>query len=113
MFGNGRQTRDFTFISDVVSATRVASTAAGVAGEVFNIGGGSQIALIDALQMIGDLAAGELNVRYAEPQSGDARDTGADISRARSRLDYAPAVAFTEGLGAQFEWTVEAATALQ
>ena len=113
VFGNGRQTRDFTFVSDVVSATRAASTVAGLAGEVFNVGGGSQIALNDALQVIGELAGRDLNLRFAEPRSGDVSDTGADISQARSRLGFAPAVAFEEGLGAQFEWTVEAATALQ
>jgi UDP-glucuronate 4-epimerase len=104
VFGDGRQTRDFTFVSDVVAATRAASVAPDVAGKVFNVGGGSRVAVNDALAQVADLAGRELDVRYVGRRSGDATDTGADTSRAQSILGYQPAVAFEEGLRAEFAW---------
>lgn len=108
VFGDGTQTRDFTFVSDIVAATRAAGSVDGVADEVFNIGGGSQIALKDTLALIEELAGRQLHVRYGPPRSGDVKDTVADTSRARQRLGYSPAVSFEEGLRAEFEWMREA-----
>jgi len=107
VFGDGTQTRDFTFVSDAVAATRAASTAEGVAGEVFNVGGGSQIALKEALALIEELAGRPLDVSYGETRSGDVKDTSADTSRARRALGYAPTVGFDDGLRAEFEWMLE------
>lgn len=109
VFGDGTQTRDFTFVSDIVTATRAASTAEGVAGDVFNVGGGSQIAVSDALTLIGELAGRPLDIRFGPPRSGDVKDTGADTSRAREKLAYRPAVSFEDGLRAEFEWMLAAA----
>jgi UDP-glucose 4-epimerase len=111
VFGNGRQTRDFTFVSDVVDATRAASAARDVGGEVFNIGGGAQIAVNDALTLIEEMAGRTLDVQYVDQRSGDVRDTGADTSRARSNLGFTPRVSFEQGLQAQFTWTVESTSA--
>ncbi|MHB1467659.1 MAG: NAD-dependent epimerase/dehydratase family protein [Solirubrobacteraceae bacterium] len=108
VFGDGTQTRDFTFVSDVVAATRAASLAAGVGGDVFNVGGGAQIALTDALTLIGELAGRPLDVRHGPTRSGDVKDTGADTSRAREKLAYRPSVCFEDGLREEFEWILAA-----
>jgi UDP-glucuronate 4-epimerase len=104
VFGDGTQTRDFTFVSDVVAATRAASSGSDVIGQVFNVGGGSQVAVNGALAVIAQLAGRELDVRYAGHRTGDVNDTGADTSRARAKLGFTPAVSFEDGLRAQFEW---------
>jgi UDP-glucuronate 4-epimerase len=111
VFGDGRQTRDFTYVSDVVAATRAAGSLPSPSGEVFNIGGGAQIALADALELIERFAGHPLEVRYTSPRSVDVRNTGGDTSHARRRLGYAPAVAFEDGLRAEFEWIAAAVTA--
>lgn len=104
VFGDGTQTRDFTYVGDVVAATRAAGALPGVTGEVLNIGGGSQIALQDALELIGEFTGRALDVRYTSPRSGEVRNTGADTSRARERLAYVPGTAFEDGLRAEFDW---------
>jgi UDP-glucose 4-epimerase len=109
VFGDGTQTRDFTFVSDVVTATLAASSATGVEGEVFNIGGGTQISVNTALELITELVGHQLDVRYMDPRSGDVNDTGAETSRARAQLGFAPSIGFEEGLSAQFGWMVAAA----
>ena len=103
VFGDGTQTRDFTFVSDVVWATRLASTAPEVAGRTFNIGGGSQIAVNEALELIGELAGRQLDVRFVKPQSGDPEATSADIASAQTELAFVPMVNFGDGLRAQFD----------
>jgi nucleoside-diphosphate-sugar epimerase len=106
VFGDGRQTRDFTFVDDVVAATRAAAAADGVAGGVYNVGGGSRISLADAVELIGELAGRTLEVDHLAAQEGDVRDTGADIERARRALGFDPRTDFATGLAAQFEWVV-------
>jgi UDP-glucuronate 4-epimerase len=113
VFGDGTQTRDFTFVDDVVAATRSASTALQVAGEVFNIGGGSQIAVNETLSLISELSGRELDVRYVDPQSGDPKGTGADTTSAQAKLGFATTVNFQDGLRAQFEWMASTASALE
>lgn len=102
VFGDGRQTRDFTFVSDAVAGT-LAAAERGVSGEAYNLGGGSRVSMREVLDLI-DCIAGPLRVRYAKRQRGDARDTAADISRARAELGFAPSHHLEEGLRAQLEW---------
>jgi UDP-glucuronate 4-epimerase len=109
VFGDGRQTRDFTYVADVVAATRAAAAASGVSGQVFNVGGGSRIALADAIEMIGDLNGRPLEVQNLPMQDGDVRDTGADTALARDAIGYAPATEFADGLRAEFDWVVASA----
>lgn len=104
VFGDGMQTRDFTFVSDAIAATRAAGSVDGVVGEVFNVGGGSQISLKETLALIEGLAGRQLEIRYSSPRSGDVKDTGADTSHAREKLSYQPVVSLKEGLQAEFEW---------
>jgi UDP-glucose 4-epimerase len=108
VFGDGSQTRDFTYVGDVVTATRAAAAIPAGPGEVFNIGGGSQIALRDALALIEEFTGRPLDVRYLAARSGDVRNTGADTTNARLALDYEPAVAFADGLLAEFDWILGA-----
>lgn len=106
VFGDGTQTRDFTFVSDVVAATRAASTAPDAAGEVFNIGGGSRISVNETLALIGEFAGRVPEVRYLPPQSGDPRATGADTRHAAAQLGFTPKVGFVDGLRAEFDWMI-------
>jgi UDP-glucuronate 4-epimerase len=109
LYGDGRQTRDFTFVGDVVAAARAAAVADGVAGEAYNIGGGSRVSLAATLELLAGIAGVPLDVRRHERESGDVQDTGADIARARAAFGFAPATALDEGLSAEFEWVHERA----
>jgi nucleoside-diphosphate-sugar epimerase len=104
VFGDGRQTRDFTFVGDVVQATIAAGEARDVGGLVANVGGGAQVSVNEALDVIGELAGRRLEVRYEERQSGDVRDTCADSTLAKERLGLAPETEWHDGLRKQWEW---------
>lgn len=103
IYGDGRQTRDFTFVSDAVDGT-VAAAENGHPGSVYNLGGGARTSMNEALEMISDLTGESLNVRRAGTQAGDARDTAADIRRARGQLGFLPSRSLYEGLSEQVAW---------
>jgi nucleoside-diphosphate-sugar epimerase len=100
--GDGRQTRDFTYVADIVAGTILAALE-GEPGETYNLGGGGNVAMAEVLDLIEELV-GSLRVRRRPAQRGDARDTAADISRARSELGYDPAWDLRRGLIEQIEW---------
>ncbi|MCC7417818.1 MAG: NAD-dependent epimerase/dehydratase family protein [Acidobacteria bacterium] len=103
LYGDGDQTRDFTFVSDAVAAT-VAAATRGVPGRVYNIGGGSRVSINDVLARIGRIV-GRTPLIQADPaQKGDMRHTFADTSRAQADLGFSPRVALDEGLAAQYQW---------
>jgi UDP-glucuronate 4-epimerase len=104
VFGTGDQIRDFTYVADVVAATRRAASTPAAAGGVYNIGGGSQVALTRAIELLEELADRALTVERSAPDPGDVRATGADISRARADLGYEPMVSLEKGLRSEFEW---------
>ena len=106
-FGDGRQTRDFTFVADAVSATMAAATR-GTPGGVYNIGGGSRVELLDVFELIHDITGRPLRIERIDAQRGDMRDTYADTTRARADLGFAPTVSLEQGLRAQFEWMTAA-----
>ncbi len=106
LFGDGRQTRDFTFVDDIVAATRAAGAVSRGGGRVYNIGGGSRVSLNRTLELLAGLAGRPLDVRRSEREAGDAHDTGADIARARDELGFAPATALQDGLAAELEWVL-------
>ena len=108
IFGHGRQTRDFTFVADIVAATRAAATADGVAGAVFNIGGGSRVSLNSTLERLSAIAGRPLDVHRTAREDGDVLHTGADIVRAREKLGYRPSTSLEDGLRAEFEWALAA-----
>jgi nucleoside-diphosphate-sugar epimerase len=103
LYGDGEQTRDFTFVADAATATANAATR-GVPGRVYNIGGGSRVSVNRVLDIVGRLVGRPLDVRREGVQKGDMRDTYADTSRARADLGFAPTVTIDEGLAAEYEW---------
>jgi UDP-glucuronate 4-epimerase len=107
VFGDGAQTRDFTFVSDVVAATMTAAFVPSVGGGVFNVGGGSRVSLDQAIEIIVELAGRHVEVEHGRAQRGDVRHTGADIAAARELLEYEPRVDIRQGLAAEWEWTLE------
>ena len=107
VYGDGEQTRDFTYVLDVVAATRLASEAEVAPGRTYNIGGGLRASVNDALKIINGLVDRPLRVDYQSVQAGDVRETGADTTRARSELGYSPKQTFEAGLRAEYEWVVE------
>ena len=103
VYGDGDQTRDFTFVSDAVGAN-VAAAARGVPGRVYNIGGGSRVSVNDVLAMIGRIAGRRPQITVDPAQKGDMRHTYADTSLAHADLGYAPTVGLEEGLAAEYQW---------
>jgi UDP-glucose 4-epimerase len=105
LYGDGEQSRDFTFISDIVEANMLAALH-GKPGRVFNIGGGTQATVNQVLDIIRS-AVGNLNVKRYERQVGDARHTSADTTLARSELNYRPRVSLEEGIKREIAWMAE------
>jgi UDP-glucuronate 4-epimerase len=111
IFGDGRQRRDFTFVHDVVAATRAAATAPDVPSRIYNVGGGSQISIQRVLELLAGIASRPLDVRFDRSEAGDVRETSADTTRAAQELGFRPSVSFEEGLREEFEWSRERARA--
>jgi UDP-glucuronate 4-epimerase len=106
VYGDGQQTRDFTYITDVVRANLLAMTAP-IQAEAVNVGGGRQVPLGEVLDLIAQLTGRTLDIRYEPPRPGDARHTGADITRAEALLGYRPTIDLADGLAAQAAWQAE------
>jgi UDP-glucuronate 4-epimerase len=104
IFGDGRQTRDFTYVTDVVDATIAAGDADLGDERIFNVGGGAPTSIREVLEMIGEISGATLDVRYQDSELGDVKDTAADTTLARRVLGFAPRVGLREGLEAEFEW---------
>ncbi len=96
--GDGRQSRDFTYIRDAVRATLLAATAPEAAGGVLNVGAGDTYSILDLVAALESILGRRLEVRHTPPRPGDVRITLADVSRARAVLGYEPEVSFSEGL---------------
>jgi UDP-glucose 4-epimerase len=103
LFGDGEQTRDFTYVADAVAGT-VAAAEHGRLGGVYNLGGGSRSSMNRVLEVIGELVGEPLAITRHESQRGDARDTAADTTRAREELGFAPSRTLEEGLADQVAW---------
>jgi nucleoside-diphosphate-sugar epimerase len=107
IYGDGQQSRDFTFVANAVQANLLACSAQNVAGLVFNIGTGNRYTLNQMVQMLGKIAGRPGNVNYAPPREGDILHSLADISAAREKLGYSPQIGFEEGLHRTWEWYYE------
>jgi UDP-glucose 4-epimerase len=103
LYGDGEQTRDFTFIEDAVAAT-VAAAERGRPGGVYNVGGGSRVSMLEVLREMKDVTGKEPRLRREPSQKGDMRDTYADTRRAREDLGYRPSVGLKKGLEAEWNW---------
>ncbi len=107
VYGDGRQIRDFTFVGDVVKVTRAAATSEDCVGRAYNIGGGVQTSLAEAIELIEEVAQRSLNVIHSDVQAGDVRVTGADTRLAARDLGFTPRTSLREGLSEQFEWALQ------
>jgi nucleoside-diphosphate-sugar epimerase len=102
--GDGKQTRDFTYVADVVSGVLLACEAKGVAGEVINVANGGRVSLLEVLRELRTIFGTDLEPILAPRREGDVLDSQADIFKARQLLGYAPGVAFDEGLRRTVAW---------
>ena len=103
LYGDGEQTRDFTFVADAVAAT-IAAGERGVPGTAYNIGGGARVSMNQVLQIIERIHGRPLAITREAAQKGDMRDTYADTSLARRDLGVAPAVPLEDGIRAEYRW---------
>jgi predicted glycosyltransferase/nucleoside-diphosphate-sugar epimerase len=108
LYGDGRQTRDFTYVDDVVEACLRAATCSGGIGEVINVGGGASVTVNDVLALLGELIGQPVRVEQQVGPRGDAPHTSAATDRAQSLLEWRPRIALTEGLRRQAEWQLGA-----
>lgn len=104
IYGDGLQTRDFTFISDAIAANLAAAQAPEAIGEAFNIGGGSRVSLSDVIDKMETITGKPITRQYFSKATGDARDTSAEISKAQKLLGYSPEVNLATGLSREWEW---------
>ena len=105
IFGDGEQSRDFTYIDNVVAANLAAMDTVGTEpGEVLNVGVGDRISLNQLYTAMAELAGSSLLPRYAEARAGDVRHSLASLSQIQQRLGYEPSVHFAEGIRRTFEW---------
>jgi len=106
VFGDGEQTRDFTFVADAVNATVLAANR-GIPGRVYNIGGGSRVSINQVLEMIGRVSGRRARTTVDPAQKGDMRHTYADTSLARADLGFQPTVDLETGLAAEYQWLTD------
>jgi len=104
VFGDGLQTRDFTYVADVVQALTRAAAAPNVSGQVYNIGTGRGVTLLELAAALNHLLGTNVTPRHGPPRVGDVRHSRADISRARRDLGYSPCFSFEEGLAETLRW---------
>jgi nucleoside-diphosphate-sugar epimerase len=104
IFGDGQQSRDFTYVANVADATLKACHAPAAAGKVMNVGTGQSATLNEVILLLNELVGVPMKPQLAAPQPGDIRHSLADISLARSVLGYKPRVFLREGLGRTLEW---------
>jgi nucleoside-diphosphate-sugar epimerase len=104
IFGDGEQTRDFTFVENAVQANLLACEAPNVSGKVFNVGTGGRFSLNQTLELLGKISGKRLEAKHDPPRDGDIRDSQADTTQAREILGYDPQIGFEEGLRRTFEW---------
>ncbi len=104
VFGDGEQSRDFTFIENIVDETLRACEAQGASGMVFNGGTGARITLNQVLELLEKISGKKIQAKYEPPRTGDIRDSQADISLAQKVLGYKALVHFEEGLQRTWQW---------
>ena len=112
VYGDGEQTRDFTYVTDAVAATAAAGER-GVPGRAYNIGGGSRVSVNRLFEIIARIHGSPLDIRREPSQKGDMRDTYADSTLAKQDLGYAPKVSLEDGLEAEYRWLASSPALLQ
>lgn len=104
VFGDGAQTRDFTFVSDIVSG--IVSAESAPPGTIANLGGGSRVTVLQTLEALFEVAGVRVPIDLVNTSPGDVRDTSADLAAAKRAIDYAPQVPLPQGLAEEFRWYV-------
>jgi UDP-N-acetylglucosamine/UDP-N-acetyl-alpha-D-glucosaminouronate 4-epimerase len=104
IYGDGEQTRDFTYVANVVDGVLRACEAPNASGEIINVATGGRISLKDLFYAMRDVVGGSIEPTYAESRKGDVRDSQADIGKAKALLGYEPIVTFEEGISRTIEW---------
>ncbi|NDJ17220.1 NAD-dependent epimerase/dehydratase family protein [Myxacorys almedinensis] len=104
IYGDGQQTRDFTYVSDAIAANLAAATRPEAVGAIVNIGGGSRVVLAEVIDTMAQIVDQPIQRRHIERAIGDARHTSADISKAQDKLGYQPQIKLLEGLQNEWEW---------
>ena len=104
VFGDGEQSRDFTYVANVVDATLRAAETSGISGLVFNVGTGARFTLNQTLDLLGKISGRAARAKYEAARFGDILHSQADISLAKQKLGYIPSVDFEEGLRRTWEW---------
>lgn len=107
--GDGEQSRDFTFVDNVVAANMLAAEASEGSGEALNIACGETVTVNELFRSLQEITGSSVEARHADPRPGDVRHSFADITRARDVLGFAPSVGFTEGLERTVSWFRQAA----
>ena len=108
--GDGRQTRDFTYVANVVDGVLGAAAAEGVAGEVINVATGGRISLLELVRAVQVVLGSEVAPTHGPARAGDVKDSQADIFKARKMLGYEPTVSFDEGLRRTVDYFEERGT---
>ncbi len=106
IFGDGSQSRDFTYVGNVVHANWLASKAAGVSGQVFNVACGQSLSVLELLRLICERLQVPFTPEFAPPRTGDVKDSWADISLTEQKLGYRPQVSLTDGLRRTIDYYV-------
>ncbi len=104
IFGDGEQSRDFTYVEDVASLVWKAANAKGVSGKVFNAGNGNRYTLNQTWELLQKIAGREIPALFGPPRAGDVKHSQADTTLARLELGHDPQFTFEEGLRRTFEW---------
>jgi UDP-glucose 4-epimerase len=104
--GDGQQSRDFTYVADVVQANLKAAEAVGASGRVYNVAGGKRVSLLNLLHLLGELMETEVRPEFVPSRPGDVKHSQADIDRAMSDLGYRPTTEIRTGLQACIEWAM-------
>ncbi len=103
LYGDGSQSRSFTYVDDAVEAT-IAAMERAAGGSMFNVGGGSEVSMLEAIETLGRIAGRRLEIVRHARREGDAARTAADTTRIRTELGWQPVTSFDEGLAAQWRW---------
>jgi nucleoside-diphosphate-sugar epimerase len=106
LYGDGAQSRSFTFVDDAVEAT-IAAMERGASGSTLNVGGGTEVSMLEAIEVLGRIAKRRLEVVRMPRREGDAVRTAADTTRIRAALGWEPTTPFEDGLAAQFRWAAD------
>ena len=106
LHGDGSQSRSFTFVDDAVDAT-IAAAERAPTGAVYNVGGGSEVTMLEAIEALGAIAGRRLELVRQPRREGDARRTAADTARIREQLGWEPTTSFEDGLAAQWRWAAD------